>query len=121
MSVTTNDEPLTIQLRESAAQIRSGSWMGSDMLLMAHRLEKAAIAVDMARDAREIRRFSSLMTTKMARKAYEGAHGWPNIPVAHLWAMLREHVEKGDPIDIANFAMMIHHNAEVEALERQGA
>lgn len=31
--------------------------------------------------------------------------------------MLREHVDKGDPVDVANFCMMLHQRGEYISLE----
>jgi len=55
-------------------------------------------------------RFASAMKAKLSRKRLEGRRGW-NDPtectVDWLWRLLCEHVDKGDPVDIANLAMMI--------------
>lgn len=55
-------------------------------------------------------RFSEAMEAKLHAKRLEGRGGW-NHPEAcdmeDLWRMLRDHVKKGDPVDIGNFAMMI--------------
>ncbi len=37
--------------------------------------------------------------------------GWQKCSVEELWDMLRYHVTKGDPVDVANLAMMIYHNS----------
>lgn len=55
--------------------------------------------------------FANAMRDKMALGCAKGRDGWRTCPVDVLWQMLREHVEKGDPVDIANFAMMIHHHS----------
>lgn len=54
--------------------------------------------------------FSVAMRKKMARSRAKGRGGWQEMPAADLWEMLREHVQKGDPVDVANLAMMIWHN-----------
>lgn len=55
-------------------------------------------------------RFLIAMQEKLALKREEGRGGW-NCPsecgLDDLKEMLEEHVPKGDPVDIANFAMMI--------------
>lgn len=61
-------------------------------------------------DDRAIADFSRAMATKMAICRVKGRDGWQTCPIETLWAMLREHVEKGDPIDVGNFAMMIWNN-----------
>lgn len=69
-------------------------------------------------------RFLGAMIRKLNRKREEGRGGWNLEPytvqqdrgdrvqhggctVADLRNMLKEHIEKGDPVDIANFCMMI--------------
>ena len=61
-------------------------------------------------DDRAIADFSRAMATKMAISRVKGRDGWQTCPTEALWAMLRGHVEKGDPVDVGNFAMMIWNN-----------
>ena len=56
--------------------------------------------------------FTHAMMRKLARSRAKGRGGWQDCSNSDLWMMLREHVEKGDPVDVANLAMMIHQNAE---------
>lgn len=60
-------------------------------------------------------KFAAAMKEKLARKRAEGRGGW-NDPdqctAQHLSALLRKHVEKGDPIDVGNLAMMLHQRGE---------
>lgn len=63
--------------------------------------------------------FASAMKQKLARKRAEGRGGWsdPNVcTVADLHRWMTEHIEKGDPVDVANFAMMIWHRTSFERL-----
>jgi len=53
----------------------------------------------------------ALAIEKMALSRTKGRDGWQTCPVDLLWQMLREHVDKGDPVDVANLAMMIHHRS----------
>lgn len=57
----------------------------------------------------DVQRFAQAMKTKMALKRDEGRGGWQQCAPDELWRMLQDHVQKGDPVDIANFAMMIWH------------
>lgn len=72
-------------------------------------------------------RFAYAMKAKLAKKRAEGYGGWdrkihmPGLdgrgfyyecPNSLLSRLLREHVEKGDPVDVANFCMMIHQRGE---------
>ncbi len=55
--------------------------------------------------------FANAMRDKMALSRANSRDGWRTCPVEVLWQMLREHVDKGDPVGVANLAMMIHHRA----------
>lgn len=66
------------------------------------------------RDDAAVNAFAHAMADKMARSRAKGRGGWQSCPTPALWQMLREHVEKGDPVDVANLAMMIWHNAQRE-------
>lgn len=59
-------------------------------------------------------RCAAAMKAKLAKKRAEGRGGWegPTCTAALLSQMLREHVEKGDPVDVANLAMMLHQRGE---------
>ena len=59
--------------------------------------------------------FSIAMKAKLAKKRNEGRGGWQDKTLCsaeYLSHLLREHVEKGDPIDVANLAMMLHQRGE---------
>lgn len=51
--------------------------------------------------------FAAAMKAKMAASRSKGRGGWLQCPVGRLQAMLAEHLKKGDPVDVANFAMML--------------
>lgn len=56
-------------------------------------------------------RFAAAMKAKLAEKRAQGYHGWDDpedCTIEHLSNLLAKHVAKGDPIDVGNFAMMIH-------------
>jgi hypothetical protein len=59
--------------------------------------------------------FATAMRDKMAKSQAKGRGGWQSCTVDDLWKMLRSHVEKGDPVDVANLAMMIWHNERAAA------
>ncbi|WP_244131569.1 hypothetical protein [Burkholderia gladioli] len=60
--------------------------------------------------------FAIEMKAKMAAARAKGRSGWETCAPADLSRMLREHVEKGDPRDVANFSMMLyHHGAPISA------
>jgi hypothetical protein len=56
--------------------------------------------------------FAHAMVDKLALSSARGREGWQRCSVDVLWQMLRVLVEKGDPVDVANLAMMIWHNAK---------
>lgn len=60
-------------------------------------------------------RFSTAMKDKLAQKRDQGRGGWEDkddCSNAFLTRLLRDHVEKGDPVDVGNLAMMIHQRGE---------
>lgn len=69
-------------------------------------------------DDMAVERFARVMQIKLAQKRTQGGGGWEDrsqCSNAMLSQMLREHVEKGDPVDVANLAMMIHQRGETIA------
>ena len=70
----------------------------------------ADVEPDFKSDQNAVYIFSKLMLHKLAKKAAEGRSGWQECSQARLTRMLREHVEKGDPVDVANFCMMLCAN-----------
>ncbi|WP_329768834.1 hypothetical protein [Stenotrophomonas maltophilia] len=65
---------------------------------------------DLAVDA-----FAAAMKAKMAEARAKGRGGWEDpaqCTAEDLARMLRDHVEKGDPRDVANFCMMLHQRGE---------
>lgn len=53
--------------------------------------------------------------SKMAYARTLGRGGWEDksgCPAELLSSMLRHHVEKGDPVDVANFCMMLSQRGE---------
>ena len=59
-------------------------------------------------------RFADAMKAKLAKKRTDGRGGWegPDCTNEFLSCLLREHVEKGDPLDVGNLAMMLHQRGE---------
>lgn len=80
----------------------------------AHELEKLE---EEARhpDSIAIDRFAFAMKQKMARQREKGYRGWDDktdCPPGRLQRLLVEHLAKGDPVDVGNFAMMIFNRGE---------
>jgi hypothetical protein len=60
-------------------------------------------------------KFSAVMKAKLEKKRAEGRGGWEDksqCSAETLSQLLREHLEKGDPVDVANLAMMLHQRGE---------
>lgn len=74
-------------------------------------------------DDHAVNRFAAVMKGKLAAKRLQGRGGWqePEVPNGYLSRMLHEHVDKGDPVDVANLAMMIHQRGERIAPQNEGA
>jgi hypothetical protein len=67
-------------------------------------------------------RFAAAMKRKLAKKRAEGYGGWQDpseCTTAFLSDLLVNHVGKGDPIDVGNFAMMIHQRGATIANDRE--
>lgn len=65
--------------------------------------------------------FAAAMKAKLAKKRAEGRGGWEDkrgCTNGHLSQLLVEHVDKGDPVDVGNFCMMLHARRERIADER---
>lgn len=74
-------------------------------------LQAAALEVRHADDV-AVDRFAAAMKAKLAEKRAEGRGGWDDpeqCSTTYLATLLRSHVEKGDPLDVGNFAMMLWH------------
>ena len=77
------------------------------VLALAHTAELVAQMDDEAVD-----RFAQTMKEKMALARMKGRGGWEDprqCTIGELQEMLAEHVKKGDPVDVANFCMMLYH------------
>lgn len=81
----------------------------------------ARAAVEHPDDA-AVNRFAVVMKAKLAISRAKGRGGWdgPSCSAQILSRMLVEHVEKGDPIDVAVLSMMLHERGErIEPLSLQ--
>ncbi len=74
-------------------------------------------------DDAAVDRFAANMKAKLADAREKGRGGWDDpaqCSTGHLCDLLHEHVAKGDPVDVANFAMMLsHYGASIVASRRQ--
>lgn len=82
--------------------------------LAQHRASQGAVAAPHADDV-AVDRLAAAMKEKLSAARDKGRGGWENredCPQQRLSEMLRAHVEKGDPRDVANFCMMLHQRGE---------
>lgn len=66
-------------------------------------------------DDAAVDRFSVAMKAKLAKKRAQGRGGWDDERVCSpddLARMLVDHVRKGDPVDVGNFAMMLFNRPD---------
>jgi hypothetical protein len=66
-------------------------------------------------DDSAVDKFAASMKAKMAKQRAKGYGGWSDkgqCPTERLQQMLVEHLAKGDPVDIGNFAMMLWSRGE---------
>lgn len=68
-----------------------------------------------------VNKFANVMKDKLAQKRKEGRGGWQDMSADELSAMLHNHVLKGDPVDVANFCMMLWNNGQSISKPKQSA
>lgn len=74
-----------------------------------------AVLCEQHRDDLAVDIFANAMKSKMTVSRWRGRSGWEDrsqCSQSHLSTMLRAHVEKGDPVDVANFCMMLSMRGE---------
>ncbi|MCV9964984.1 hypothetical protein OIU34_24110 [Pararhizobium sp. BT-229] len=109
--------------------VRAGDWIVTDQFgdrhVVANPVFRALfrpVGEDVHPDDIAVDRFAAVMKAKLARKRGQGRGGWEDKEFctgAFLSRLLVEHVDKGDPVDVANFAMMLHQRGEQIADERE--
>lgn len=88
----------------------------ANLLAAAHLLDEAALECERNEDVRDVQHFARRMTAKMLRKSYEGHAGWRAMCQAQLWDLLIDEISvQRDPVNIANYAMMLAHAQETRA------
>ncbi|WP_238878674.1 hypothetical protein [Achromobacter xylosoxidans] len=93
---------------------------GAVVRLVAKGLRAALASAPVAGDAQHpddiaVDRFAAAMKAKLAKKRAEGRGGWDDkAQCSREWlsSLLRQHLEKGDPVDVGNLAMMLHQRGE---------
>lgn len=72
----------------------------------------STLSADAHSDDIAVGRFAALMKAKLAASRAKGRGGWDDpaqCSTDYLRQLLHEHVAKGDPVDVANFCMMLSH------------
>ncbi|OMS46518.1 hypothetical protein AQ742_29580 [Burkholderia pseudomallei] len=104
--------------KRTAAMIHLGFVEGAYRHFIDHQddTEHAAAPIDeltqAAFDERAVDRFVEAMKAKLADARTKGRRGWQHCEPQDLSRMLREHVEKGDPRDVANFCAFLWNMGE---------
>ncbi|CAH1665458.1 MULTISPECIES: hypothetical protein [unclassified Chelatococcus] len=83
---------------------------------------RTEVVTDAHPDDLAVNRFAAAMKAKLAQKRTEGRSGWDDPAQCsgeYLSLLLVEHVDKGDPLDVGNLAMMLHQRGERIADERE--
>lgn len=81
-------------------------------------VREAEAAYDWTAQDTAIDKFAAKMKAKLRKKAPERGHGWiepEEISRDRFNTMLREHVAKGDPVDVGLFAMMLDYHGMTTA------
>ena len=71
-----------------------------------------ATRVNRHSDDDAVDRFAGAMREKMRTSREKGRAGWEKCDPDVLRKLLRVAVEKGDPVDVGDFAMMLHDRGE---------
>lgn len=77
-----------------------------------HAAMERAAAKEQIIDHCAVRDFSEAMQAKMDKSRAKGRSGWHDpyqCTVSSLVKLMREHLDKGDYVDVGNFAMMLWH------------
>lgn len=59
-------------------------------------------------DDMAVDRFADAMKEKLRIAREKGQHGWQHLTAEAITLALMDHLLKGDPVDVANFAMFLH-------------
>lgn len=117
-NVTWLGESETRLIVDAEHRMRNSGWPAHAEALQHARALLAACAATLGErhpDDAAVNRFAAAMREKMAKSRTKGRRGWSEpdeCSAADLTHMLRQHVEKGDPVDVANFCMMLHQRGE---------
>lgn len=108
-------EDAALSIAERTFSTEVDEQLASDIIQYAQRLHSLYTApqpVERHPDDAAVDRFAATMKAKLNKKRREGRGGWQSMTAEQLSPLLHEHVRKGDPVDVANLAMMLHQNGQ---------
>lgn len=84
----------------------------NELSLLAKPKPSASFGIYLAKiiDEMAVDNFTLRMKEKLAKKRAEGRSGWMDMSADDLSVMLRQHVDKGDPVDVANLCVFLSAN-----------
>lgn len=100
-------------------------WIKEGRAILAKRKEnnnEDAMSVEPHPDDIAVDQFAAAMKAKMAKQRAKGYGGWndkDDCSTERLQKMLSDHIAKGDPVDVGNFAMMLWNRGERTAAPKQ--
>lgn len=99
---------------------RTGKFGAASLNALKDRLNSVLpVTAESHPDDLAVDRFATAMKLKLKKKRSDGYQGWDGDDprISHVLAYrLIEHIPKGDPVDIGNFAMMLHQRGVDPAL-----
>lgn len=114
MSTKINLKALVARLREYAAELEANYVDGDiDALTAGATYLDRLSAPDAHPDDVAVDAFAERMKAKLRWEREErGRSGWQSMSASDLSKLLVEHIPKGDPVDVANLAMMLGMNEQ---------
>lgn len=111
------DDGRSIKINFKSPADRLGAFDALMALMNAElkRTESASFHDEKSFDDACVDAFAEAMKAKLDKKREQGLSGWSNKGIcsrSHLSSLLHGHVAKGDPLDVANLAMFLHHRQE---------
>ncbi|HEL5572177.1 TPA: hypothetical protein UOK25_000914 [Stenotrophomonas maltophilia] len=121
LRISDDDRVVLQRLQDALPTVGINGWAKGVEVL--ERLLRDSLAVrqpvgDQHQDDLAVDAFATAMKAKLAEARAKGRGGWEDpaqCSADDLSRMLRDHVEKGDPRDVANFCMMLHQRGEAIA------
>lgn len=109
-------EEIAQAISDATGRMNRNIYKAADAVLTLLRPPSGATSSPPHPDDVAVDRFAAAMKAKLAKKRAEGRGGWDDkfdCSNETLSRLLRGHVEKGDPLDVGNLAMMIHQRDEI--------